>query len=82
MPGRRQGAKIGDLNMAISAEEQTSYRFSEPELISLTAVHPWGPWASRVRTRLSAASLEVSFRNPGPEPLARGPDQRRSGGAL
>ena len=56
--------------MAGGAEEQHSARFSEPESISLTAVHPWGPWSKRARTCLQVASLECSFRNPGPDPLA------------
>ncbi len=56
--------------MAGGAEEQHSARFGEPDSIALTAVHPWGPWANRARTRLRVASLECSFRNPGPDPLA------------
>lgn len=44
-------------------------RFSEPASISLSAVHPWGPWASRAGGRLRIAPLGCSLRSPGPEPL-------------
>ena len=56
--------------MAERTAKQRPARLQLPESISLTAVHPWGPWAKLARNRVRLAPLECSIRNASPEPLA------------